>query len=89
MTDHNIPVFENLTCEYDLWFETHIYTYESEVLTVRSLLPRSGKGLEVGVGLTIHPFSNKRQKLEGRYRLGSVSKINLHELTVKRHQSEY
>lgn len=50
MTDYNILVFEEHTREYDRWFETHSYAYESEVLAVRSLLPRSGKGLEVGVG---------------------------------------
>jgi ubiquinone/menaquinone biosynthesis C-methylase UbiE len=50
MTDYNIRVFEQHTHEYDSWFETHTYAYESEVLAVRSLLPRGGKGLEVGVG---------------------------------------
>ena len=50
MTDYNIHVFETCANEYDRWFETHTYAYESEVLAVRSLLPRSGKGLEVGVG---------------------------------------
>ena len=50
MADYNIHVFEKHAREYDRWFETHTYAYESEVLAVRSLLPRSGKGLEVGVG---------------------------------------
>ncbi len=50
MTDYNIRVFEKRTGDYDRWFETHTYAYESEVLAVRSLLPRGGKGLEVGVG---------------------------------------
>ena len=50
MTDYNILVFEEHACEYDRWFETHTYAYESEVLAVRSLLPQSGKGVEVGVG---------------------------------------
>jgi ubiquinone/menaquinone biosynthesis C-methylase UbiE len=50
MTDCNILVFEKHARAYDRWFETHTYAYESEVLAVRSLLPRSGKGLEVGVG---------------------------------------
>jgi ubiquinone/menaquinone biosynthesis C-methylase UbiE len=50
MTKYYILVFEKHAREYDRWFETHTYAYESEVLAVRSLLPRSGKGLEVGVG---------------------------------------
>ena len=50
MTEHNILVFEKHAREYDRWFETNTYAYESEVLAVRSLLPRGGKGLEVGVG---------------------------------------
>jgi ubiquinone/menaquinone biosynthesis C-methylase UbiE len=50
MTEHNILVFEKHARAYDRWFETHTYAYESEVLAVRSLLPWSGKGLEVGVG---------------------------------------
>ena len=50
MADYNIHVFDKHAREYDQWFETHTYAYESEVAAVRSLLPRSGKGLEVGVG---------------------------------------
>jgi len=50
MTDYNILVFEKHAREYDRWFETHTCAYESEVLAVRSLLPQSSKGLEVGVG---------------------------------------
>jgi ubiquinone/menaquinone biosynthesis C-methylase UbiE len=50
MADYNIHVFEKHAREYDWWFETHTYAYESEVLAVRSLLPRGGNGLEVGVG---------------------------------------
>jgi ubiquinone/menaquinone biosynthesis C-methylase UbiE len=50
MRDYNIRVFEKHALEYDRWFETHTYAYESEVLAIRSLLPRGGNGLEVGVG---------------------------------------
>lgn len=50
MASYNIHVFEKHAREYDRWFETHTYAYESEVLAVQSLLPRGGKGLEVGVG---------------------------------------
>jgi ubiquinone/menaquinone biosynthesis C-methylase UbiE len=50
MRDYNIRVFEKHALEYDQWFETHTYAYESEARAVRSLVPRGGKGLEVGVG---------------------------------------
>ena len=50
MAHYNIHVFEKNPREYDQWFETHTYVYESELLAIRSLLPRGGKGLEVGVG---------------------------------------
>jgi len=51
MRDINICIFERHARDYDAWFEEHAYTYKSEVLAVRSLLPRSGTGLEVGVGM--------------------------------------
>jgi ubiquinone/menaquinone biosynthesis C-methylase UbiE len=50
MKDINIRIFEQHARDYDAWFEIHVCAYESEVMAVRSLLPRSGRGLEVGVG---------------------------------------
>jgi ubiquinone/menaquinone biosynthesis C-methylase UbiE len=50
MRDINIRIFEQHAREYDAWFEAHAYAHESEVGAVQSLLPRSGRGLEVGVG---------------------------------------
>jgi len=50
MRDVNVHIFERHARKYDRWFEEHAYTYESEVLAVRSLLPPSGRGLEIGVG---------------------------------------
>jgi len=50
MRDINICIFERHARDYDAWFEVNSYAYESEVLALRSLLPRSGTGLEVGVG---------------------------------------
>ena len=50
MKDIGIRIFERHAREYDAWFEEHAYAYESEVVTLRSLLPRSGRGLEVGLG---------------------------------------
>ena len=35
---------------YDAWFDENRNIYESEVLAVRSLLPRSGRIVEIGVG---------------------------------------
>lgn len=48
--DINIRIFERHVQEYDAWSEEHSYAYKSEMLALRSLLPRSGRGLEVGVG---------------------------------------
>jgi len=50
MRDINVRIFEQHAQEYDAWFKVNSYAYESEVLALRSLLPRSGRGLEVGVG---------------------------------------
>ncbi len=35
---------------YDQWFESHWTAYASELLAVHGLLPRNGRGLEIGVG---------------------------------------
>ena len=35
---------------YDDWFIRHVAAYQSELLTVRALLPWGGLGLEIGVG---------------------------------------
>lgn len=35
---------------YDQWFESHWAAYASELLAVYALLPRKGRGLEIGVG---------------------------------------
>ena len=50
MRDINIRTFEQLVQEYDAWFEERPYAYQWEVMAVRSLLPRSSRKLEVGVG---------------------------------------
>ena len=43
-------VFEEAAVEYDVWFETHKWVYQSEVEAVRKFIPETGKGIEVGVG---------------------------------------
>ena len=35
---------------YDRWFEVHQAAYISELLALRALVPRDGRGLEIGVG---------------------------------------
>jgi SAM-dependent methyltransferase len=45
---HN--AFDEHALEYDTWFDTHSWAYESELRAVRMLLPQGGKGLEIGVG---------------------------------------
>lgn len=35
---------------YEEWFERHRAVYHSELLAVRAVLPRQGRGLEIGVG---------------------------------------
>ena len=46
----SINPFEEYTVEYEKWFERNKYTYRSELLAVKSLLPLKGKGLEIGIG---------------------------------------
>ncbi len=43
-------VFDKLSGRYDNWFENHKFAYETEVELLRRLLPKKGRGLEVGVG---------------------------------------
>lgn len=42
--------FETHTERYEGWFARHEAAYRSELLALRTLLPRPGLGLEVGVG---------------------------------------
>ncbi len=43
-------VFEEFALEYDEWFETHKWVYQSEVEAVRRFIPETGEGIEIGVG---------------------------------------
>jgi SAM-dependent methyltransferase len=45
-----IDIFDNYSDEYDEWFDTHTWVYQSEVLAVKRGLPQSGKGIEIGTG---------------------------------------
>lgn len=42
--------FETHHRRYDDWFERHPDAYQSELLAIRTLLPRHGTGLSIGVG---------------------------------------
>ncbi len=42
--------FETFPDRYEEWFESNHYVYESELQAVKELLPKSGDGLEIGVG---------------------------------------
>ena len=37
-------VFEEAAVEYDEWFETHKWVYQSEVEAVRKFIPEAGEG---------------------------------------------
>jgi SAM-dependent methyltransferase len=45
-----IDIFDKYSDEYDEWFDTHTWVYQSEVLAVKRVLPQSGKGIEIGTG---------------------------------------
>lgn len=45
-----IQVFEELAEEYDKWFEKNKFAYQSELKALKKFIPRSGRGLEIGVG---------------------------------------
>ena len=43
-------VFEEYALEYDEWFEAHKWVYQSEGEAVRKFIPKTGEGVEIGVG---------------------------------------
>jgi len=43
------PFDTNIT-QYEAWFETNKYAYESELLALKKALPVNGVGVEIGVG---------------------------------------
>jgi SAM-dependent methyltransferase len=47
---NKINVFDEYSDEYDEWFNTHPWVYQSEVLAIKRLLPQCGKGIEIGTG---------------------------------------
>jgi SAM-dependent methyltransferase len=45
-----IEPFNIHTLDYDEWFDTYPFVYESELSAIRTLLPRFERGLEIGSG---------------------------------------
>jgi ubiquinone/menaquinone biosynthesis C-methylase UbiE len=43
-------VFKEEAVEYDEWFESHEWVYQSEVEAIRRFIPKTGEGIEIGVG---------------------------------------
>jgi SAM-dependent methyltransferase len=42
--------FNRFSLEYDKWFENHKVEYEQELTAIKSLLPKAGRGIEIGAG---------------------------------------
>ena len=42
--------FDQLADRYDSWFDRHAAVFQSELEALRKVVPKSGEGLEVGVG---------------------------------------
>ena len=47
---NKIDIFDKCFEEYDKWFDTYLSVYQSELRAVEMLLPKVGKGIEIGVG---------------------------------------
>lgn len=42
--------FDTYVDRYERWFEKNRFTYESELAAIRVLLPKDGRGVEIGIG---------------------------------------
>lgn len=45
-----VTIFDQYANEYDGWFDDHSRIYRAEVAALRRIIPRTGTGIEVGVG---------------------------------------
>lgn len=43
-------IFDRCYKRYDAWYDKHKFAYLSELKAIRKVLPKRGKGLEIGVG---------------------------------------
>jgi len=46
----DVSVFDKNVRRYEQWFIDHPFAYVSELHAVRELLPKSGRGIEIGIG---------------------------------------
>lgn len=42
--------FDKLAAEYDAWFDRHCFFFRAELAALRSIVPATGHGVEIGVG---------------------------------------
>lgn len=45
-----VAPFNRYATRYEEWFTRYPFVYESELMALRKLMPKTGKGLEIGVG---------------------------------------
>jgi len=45
-----MKIFDKYYKKYDLWYERNRFAYLSELEAIKKVLPKKGKGLEIGVG---------------------------------------
>jgi ubiquinone/menaquinone biosynthesis C-methylase UbiE len=43
-------IFDKFYKKYDAWYDKHKFTYLSELEVLKKIIPKKGKGLEIGVG---------------------------------------
>jgi SAM-dependent methyltransferase len=49
-TSQHAAAFDTFADEYDRWFDSHPFTFQSEVEAIRRFLPKDGVGVEIGIG---------------------------------------
>ncbi len=45
-----VNVFDLQSDQYEAWFETNSFVYQSELLAIKTLMPHQGRAIEIGVG---------------------------------------
>ncbi|MBI5464565.1 MAG: class I SAM-dependent methyltransferase [Ignavibacteriales bacterium] len=45
-----LKAFDEFASEYDRWFDSHAFAYQSEVEAIHRFVPEKGLGVEIGVG---------------------------------------
>ncbi len=45
-----IQTFNDLAQDYDIWFDENLEIYLAEIATLAAMIPKTGRGLEVGTG---------------------------------------